>query len=416
MFTERGYAGVSMSAVARAAGISKGLLYHYFPSKRAFFAATLEAAAQELAAVTETDPDAAAAGPGRAGPGRLPGLDRRARRRLPGRLLDGAGERASAWSSESARPPPSGSSTACARRAKRRKAELEIAVQGWLWAIDGACLQLAGAPRRPPRPPARRAPGDARRRHLRVACARPRAPLASGSGGRRSMVTLGEGVRWLAYTLSGLYQRLAARVLRRDQLLAGSERRFRALLEAAPDAMVIVDRHGHIALVNAQAERLFGYARAEIVGQNVTELIPERYRAAAPRAREGVPPGRPRRARWGSDLELFGRRKDGTEIPIEVSLSPLATDQGTAGDQRDPRRHRAQADRGRARSAGRTSSSAPTPTSSASPRWRRTTSPRRCGSSAASSSCWAAATRGSWTPRRTSTSPRASRASGACSG
>ena len=61
--------------------------------------------------------------------------------------------------------------------------------------------------------------------------------------------------------------------------MLGSERKFRALLEAAPDAMVIVNSHGHIALVNAQTERMFGYDRRELIGQSIGELIPKRFRS-----------------------------------------------------------------------------------------------------------------------------------------
>ncbi len=141
------------------------------------------------------------------------------------------------------------------------------------------------------------------------------------------MVTLGEAVRWVIYTVGGLYQRLAARLLRRDRLVARSERRFRALLEAAPDAIVIVDWHGHIALVNAQAEALFRYRRDELIGQNVTELIPRRFRDVHREHQKHYL--RDARVRpMGSGLELFGRRSDGSEFPIEISLSPLETDQG----------------------------------------------------------------------------------------
>jgi len=141
------------------------------------------------------------------------------------------------------------------------------------------------------------------------------------------MVTLGEIVRWFVYRLSAFYNRFATRVMRRDRLVAGSERKFRALLEAAPDAMVIIDRHAHIALVNAQAERLFGYARGEIVGQNINELIPQRYRSphrehVKQYLRAGVP--RP----MGAGRELFALRKDGSEFPVEISLSPLDTTSG----------------------------------------------------------------------------------------
>lgn len=141
------------------------------------------------------------------------------------------------------------------------------------------------------------------------------------------MVTLGEILRWCIYTVSGFYRRVVARLLRRDKLLVGSERRFRALLESAPDAMVIVDWHGHIALVNAQTERLFGYPREELIGQNVTELVPRRFRAGhREHQRRYLQDARARP--MGSGLDLYGLRKDGTEFPIEVSLSPLETDGG----------------------------------------------------------------------------------------
>jgi PAS domain S-box-containing protein len=99
------------------------------------------------------------------------------------------------------------------------------------------------------------------------------------------------------------------------------------LLEAAPDAILAVDPGGLILLVNAQAERLFGYRRDELVGQSVDILVPEAVRRVHPahRARYLADP-RPRP--MGASLELAARRRDGTEFPAEISLSALRTARG----------------------------------------------------------------------------------------
>jgi protein-histidine pros-kinase len=106
-----------------------------------------------------------------------------------------------------------------------------------------------------------------------------------------------------------------------------NEAQFRGLLEAAPDAMIVAARDGRIRLVNTQTERLFGYRRDELLGQPIEMLMPERYAAIHPSHRE-VYASNPRPRPMGHELELFGKRKDGTEFPVEISLSPLETGEG----------------------------------------------------------------------------------------
>jgi PAS domain S-box-containing protein len=107
-----------------------------------------------------------------------------------------------------------------------------------------------------------------------------------------------------------------------------AEARFRALMESAPDAMVIVDQRGTIVMVNDQAERTFGYPRSSLLGQSVDMLVPERLRAGHGDKVRGYFT-RPARREMGSGTELVGVRADGGEFPIEVSLSPFETPDGT---------------------------------------------------------------------------------------
>lgn len=108
---------------------------------------------------------------------------------------------------------------------------------------------------------------------------------------------------------------------------ARTERRFRELLEAAPDAIIEVDREGRIVLLNLVTEKLFGYTREELLGQPVELLVAEGVRRAHLCHREGYwnhPATRP----MGSGLALEGRRKDGSSFPVEISLSPVHSEEG----------------------------------------------------------------------------------------
>ncbi|HYV97317.1 MAG TPA: PAS domain S-box protein, partial [Gemmatimonadaceae bacterium] len=128
-----------------------------------------------------------------------------------------------------------------------------------------------------------------------------------------------DGVRFLVLNERDItrvrYQR-AAQVL---------QARFRGVLEAVPDAFVLVDDSGRVALVNSETERLFGYARDELLGEPVELLVPARFHQSHPGHRTSYfsdPQTRP----MGIGLELSGRRKNGTEFPVEISLSPLFID------------------------------------------------------------------------------------------
>jgi PAS domain S-box-containing protein len=106
-----------------------------------------------------------------------------------------------------------------------------------------------------------------------------------------------------------------------------SEAYFRTMLETAPDAMIIVDERGRIAIVNRQAEDMFGYTRAELLGHEVEMLLPESIRHDHLQHRSGYA-ANPELRPMGPGLDLFGRRKDGSKFPVEISLSPVKTSSG----------------------------------------------------------------------------------------
>jgi PAS domain S-box-containing protein len=106
-----------------------------------------------------------------------------------------------------------------------------------------------------------------------------------------------------------------------------AEQRFQTAVDSSPSGMIMINESGVILLVNQEVERLFGYRRDELIGKSIDALVPERFRSAHPSHRSGFfrdPRSRP----MGAGRELFGLRKDGTEVPIEIGLTPIRSDEG----------------------------------------------------------------------------------------
>jgi PAS domain S-box-containing protein len=116
--------------------------------------------------------------------------------------------------------------------------------------------------------------------------------------------------------------------LRNKVALERSEERFRQVVESAPNAIVMVDHTGLIEMVNAETERVFGYRRNELLGKPVEMLVPERYRPKHRGLRTSFfadPVSRP----MGAGRDLYGLRRDGSEFPVEIGLTPIQTEEGT---------------------------------------------------------------------------------------
>ncbi|NDY42896.1 PAS domain S-box protein [Dissulfurirhabdus thermomarina] len=143
--------------------------------------------------------------------------------------------------------------------------------------------------------------------------------------GLRSLLVaaLFAGMLWLVLRVTAMGP-LEAEITRRQQ----AERRFRDLIDRAPDAMALVDRRGRLAYVNARMEMLFGYTREELLGADVERLIPERYRNGH-RRRVRAFLEAPAHVPMEAGIKTVGLTKDGREFPVDISLNPVETEEGT---------------------------------------------------------------------------------------
>ncbi|ESY89699.1 PAS domain S-box protein [Mesorhizobium sp. LNHC229A00] len=114
---------------------------------------------------------------------------------------------------------------------------------------------------------------------------------------------------------------------RAEAALRHSEERFRSAVEAAPSGMVMTDGNGRIILVNLHAEAVFGYEREEMIGRGIEMLVPEQFRSSHPLFR-GKYGSRPLAQPMGAGRDLYARRKDGSQVPVEIGISPIQTSEG----------------------------------------------------------------------------------------
>ncbi len=150
-----------------------------------------------------------------------------------------------------------------------------------------------------------------------------------GKGGRAELLELNTDIAELLELNTDITERknFESALVQKNAELGQANRRFEASIESGPDGVLITKATGEIVLINSQAESMFGYRREELLHQPIEVLLPERFRATHPGHRAGYFAS-PRIRPMGSGMELYGRRRDGTEFPVEISLSPVNSEEG----------------------------------------------------------------------------------------
>ncbi len=146
--------------------------------------------------------------------------------------------------------------------------------------------------------------------------------IAKSDFSERVIVSSKDEIGQLALSFNTMIDELDENIKRQRQL----ENKFKSILEGAPDAMVITNQSGEIVMINAQTEKIFGYAKEEIIGKHVHYIVPERYRRKNSAGKASLVNLSARKK--DSNLELYGLRKNGNEFPVEVSVSPVETEEG----------------------------------------------------------------------------------------